>query len=227
MVSWNFWNLRRILFALLHGRAFLLHTFSAVRLPESTRKCDTFSNIGWCSSDGSDNVETTRKDYCKAWFHLLHVWVPENEVGMWQWAFGKAATSVVLLNQGSGDGYVGIVAPSLARIFPIDSAMFDGEILCQPDAFLCSLNDVKVSNTTDQGARNCRCFRILVDRLIKSILWPSPFLMYHGQARALACMCLSWIAFFLLGYVWLMHVHARLTESSCIWDGLRARETRS
>ncbi|KAL6342612.1 hypothetical protein AAG906_012473 [Vitis piasezkii] len=91
-------------------------------------------------------------------------------LGMWQWAFGKAATSVVLLNQGSGDGFVGIVAPSLARIFPIDSAMFDGEILCQPDAFLCSLNDVKVGNTTDQGARNCWCFRILVDRLIKSIL---------------------------------------------------------
>eukprot|EP00261_Vitis_vinifera_P019872 XP_010650525.1 PREDICTED: uncharacterized protein LOC100251350 [Vitis vinifera] len=101
---------------------------------------------------------------------MENVYIPENEVGMWQWAFGKAATSVVLLNQGSGDGFVGIVAPSLARIFPIDSAMFDGEILCQPDAFLCSLNDVKVSNTTDQGARNCRRFRILVDRLIKSIL---------------------------------------------------------
>ncbi|KAL6313005.1 hypothetical protein AAG906_012510 [Vitis piasezkii] len=73
---------------------------------------------------------------------------------MENWAFGKAATSVVLLNQGSGDGFVGIVAPSLARIFPIDSAMFEGEILCQSDASLCSLNDVKVSNTTDQGARN-------------------------------------------------------------------------
>ncbi|RVW73372.1 hypothetical protein CK203_060157 [Vitis vinifera] len=58
---------------------------------------------------------------------MENVYIPENEVGMWQWAFGKAATSVVILNQGSGDGFVGIVAPSLARIFPIDSAMFEGK----------------------------------------------------------------------------------------------------
>ncbi|XP_019227663.1 PREDICTED: uncharacterized protein LOC109208961 isoform X2 [Nicotiana attenuata] len=32
--------------------------------------------------------------------------------------------------------------------------MFGGEILCQPDAFLCSINDVKVRNTFDQRARN-------------------------------------------------------------------------
>ncbi|KAJ0798337.1 putative mitochondrial biogenesis protein AIM24 [Helianthus annuus] len=36
----------------------------------------------------------------------------------------------------------------------IDLAKFGGEILCQPDAFLCSLGDVKVSNTFDQRARN-------------------------------------------------------------------------
>ncbi|RVW44686.1 hypothetical protein CK203_109523 [Vitis vinifera] len=58
---------------------------------------------------------------------MENVYISKNEVGMWQWAFGKAAASVVLLNQGSGDGFVGIVAPSLAKIFPIDSAMFDGK----------------------------------------------------------------------------------------------------
>ena len=58
---------------------------------------------------------------------MENVYISKNVVGMWQWAFGKAAASVVLLNQGSGDGFVGIVAPSLAKIFPIDSAMFDGK----------------------------------------------------------------------------------------------------
>ncbi|KAG6427765.1 hypothetical protein SASPL_112012 [Salvia splendens] len=36
----------------------------------------------------------------------------------------------------------------------IDLALFGGEMLCQPDAFLCSINDVKVNNTVDQRARN-------------------------------------------------------------------------
>ena len=46
---------------------------------------------------------------------MENVYISKNEVGMWQWAFGKAAASVVLLNQGSGDGFVGTVAPSLAK----------------------------------------------------------------------------------------------------------------
>ncbi|GFS42267.1 tryptophan RNA-binding attenuator protein-like protein [Actinidia rufa] len=86
---------------------------------------------------------------------MENVYVPENEAGIWQWLFGKNATSVVLLNTSSIDGFVGIAAPSLARILPIDLAMFGGELLCQPDAFLCSINDVKVTNTVvDQRARN-------------------------------------------------------------------------
>ncbi|KAK7275568.1 hypothetical protein RIF29_16687 [Crotalaria pallida] len=83
-----------------------------------------------------------------------HVHLPENDVGMWQWLFGKTLTSVVLRNSGPSDGFVGIAAPSLARILPIDLAMFNGGILCQPDAFLCSVNDVKVSNAVDQRGRN-------------------------------------------------------------------------
>ncbi|KAE8055870.1 hypothetical protein FH972_012684 [Carpinus fangiana] len=85
---------------------------------------------------------------------MENVFVPENEVGMWQWLFGKSVSSIVFCNPGPSDGFVGIAAPSLARILPIDLAMFSGEILCQPDAFLCSINDVKVSNTVDQRARN-------------------------------------------------------------------------
>ncbi|KAI4371454.1 hypothetical protein MLD38_019687 [Melastoma candidum] len=83
-----------------------------------------------------------------------NTFAPENELGVWQWLFGKNITSLVLRNPGPSDGFVGIVAPSLSRILPIDLALFGGEILCQPDAFLCSINDVKVSNTFDQRARN-------------------------------------------------------------------------
>ncbi|KAK2983006.1 hypothetical protein RJ640_012881 [Escallonia rubra] len=92
--------------------------------------------------------------YMSGSIQMENVFVPENEGGMWQWLFGKSVTSIVFHNTGSSDGFVGIAAPSLARILPIDLAMFGGELLCQPDAFLCSINDVKVSNTFDQRARN-------------------------------------------------------------------------
>ncbi|XP_024026873.1 uncharacterized protein LOC21406827 [Morus notabilis] len=85
---------------------------------------------------------------------MENVFLPENEVGVWHWLFGKSITSIVFRNSGPSDGFVGIAAPSLARILPIDLAMFGGEILCQPDAFLCSVNDVKVSNTVDHRPRN-------------------------------------------------------------------------
>ncbi|KAK9009827.1 hypothetical protein V6N11_036351 [Hibiscus sabdariffa] len=93
-----------------------------------------------CFTSGSIEMENT--------------YVPENEVGMWQWFFGKSVTSIALRNPGPNDGFVGIAAPSLARILPIDLAMFGGQLLCQPDAFLCSINDVKVNNTVDQRPRN-------------------------------------------------------------------------
>ncbi|KAL7165063.1 hypothetical protein ACSBR2_040865 [Camellia fascicularis] len=79
--------------------------------------------------------------YMSGSIQMENVYVPENEAGMWQWLFGKSVTSMVLLNTGSSDGFVGIAAPSLARILP-------------PDAFLCSINDVKVTNTVDQRAHN-------------------------------------------------------------------------
>ncbi|KAF8380527.1 hypothetical protein HHK36_028014 [Tetracentron sinense] len=92
--------------------------------------------------------------YMSGSVQMENVYPPENEGSMWQWLFGKSMTSIVLLNSGPNDGFVGIAAPSLARILPIDLAVFGGEILCQPDAFLCSVNDVTVTNTVDQRARN-------------------------------------------------------------------------
>ncbi|KAB2001898.1 hypothetical protein ERO13_D11G026400v2 [Gossypium hirsutum] len=76
---------------------------------------------------------------------MENTYVPEHEVGMWQWLFGKSITSIALRNPGPNDGFVGISAPSLARILPL---------LRQLDAFICSINDVKVNNTVDQRPRN-------------------------------------------------------------------------
>ncbi|URE32702.1 hypothetical protein MUK42_16910 [Musa troglodytarum] len=81
-------------------------------------------------------------------------YIPELEVGFWQWLFGRSVTSIVLCNLGPEDGFVGIAAPSPARILPIDLANFGGEILCQPDAFLCSVNDVRAISNVDQRPRN-------------------------------------------------------------------------
>ncbi|XP_076896541.1 uncharacterized protein LOC143549536 [Bidens hawaiensis] len=92
--------------------------------------------------------------YMSGSIQMENVYAPENEAGMLQWLFGKNVTKTYFLNSGSTDGFVGIGAPSLGRILPIDLAKFGGEILCQPDAFLCSIGDVKVSNTFDQRARN-------------------------------------------------------------------------
>lgn len=81
-------------------------------------------------------------------------YIPEHEAGFWQWLFGRSVTSIVLCNLGPEDGFVGIAAPSPARILPIDLANFGGEILCQPDAFLCSVNDVRTISNVDQRPRN-------------------------------------------------------------------------
>lgn len=85
---------------------------------------------------------------------MENAYLPENEVGIWQWLFGKTINNIVVRNSGQSDGFVGIAAPYFARILPIDLAVFNGEILCQPDAFLCSVNDVKVSNIVDPRGRN-------------------------------------------------------------------------
>lgn len=50
---------------------------------------------------------------------MENTYVPEHEVGMWQWLFGKSITSIALRNPGPNDGFVGIAAPSLARILPV------------------------------------------------------------------------------------------------------------
>ncbi|XP_073283688.1 uncharacterized protein [Primulina huaijiensis] len=92
--------------------------------------------------------------YMSGSIQMENVYVPENEAFLWQWLFGKTVTSIVLYNTGLADGFVGIAAPTLSRILPIDLALFGGEMLCQPDAFLCSINDVKVNNTVDLRARN-------------------------------------------------------------------------
>lgn len=92
--------------------------------------------------------------YMSGSIQVENIYAPENEAGFWQWLFGKTVTSIVLHNTGTTDGFVGIAASSLAKILPIDLAIFGGQMLCQPDAFLCSINDVKVNNSIDQRPRN-------------------------------------------------------------------------
>ncbi|CAN6915542.1 hypothetical protein Bca4012_088463 [Brassica carinata] len=91
--------------------------------------------------------------YMSGSIEMENTYTPEQEVGVVQWVLGKSVSSVLLRNTGQTDGFVGIAAPSLARILPMDLAMFGGDILCQPDAFLCSVHDVKVVNSVYQRHR--------------------------------------------------------------------------
>lgn len=54
---------------------------------------------------------------------MENAYLPENEVGIWQWLFGKTITSIVLRNSGPSDGFVGIAAPYFARILPVCTDM--------------------------------------------------------------------------------------------------------
>ncbi|KAF8084841.1 hypothetical protein N665_0697s0023 [Sinapis alba] len=91
--------------------------------------------------------------YMSGSIEMENTYTPEQEVGVVQWVLGKSVSSVLLRNTALNDGFVGIAAPSLARILPVDLAMFGGDILCQPDAFLCSVHDVKVVNSVYQRHR--------------------------------------------------------------------------
>ncbi|KAJ4912504.1 Tryptophan RNA-binding attenuator protein-like [Raphanus sativus] len=91
--------------------------------------------------------------YMSGSIEMENTYTPEQEVGVVQWVLGKSVSSVLLRNTGQNDGFVGIAAPSLARILPVDLAMFGGDILCQPDSFLCSVHDVKVVNSVYQRHR--------------------------------------------------------------------------
>ncbi|KAK9265833.1 hypothetical protein L1049_027278 [Liquidambar formosana] len=92
--------------------------------------------------------------YMSGSIQMENVYLHEHAGGLWRWLFGRSMNSIVLLNPSPTDGFIGIAAPYFARILPIDLAIFGGEILCQPDAFLCSVNDVSVTNTVNQRARN-------------------------------------------------------------------------
>jgi hypothetical protein len=50
---------------------------------------------------------------------MENAYLPENEVGIWQWLFGKTINNIVVRNSGQSDGFVGIAAPYFARILPV------------------------------------------------------------------------------------------------------------
>ncbi|OIT02486.1 hypothetical protein A4A49_19352 [Nicotiana attenuata] len=115
----------------LNGGSILFNAYSTFRLSESTRCCDILGNE-------AQIVQIMLK--------------PQEKIIAKHGSMCYTSSSIHLENDtGTTDGFVGIAAPSLARILPIDLAMFGGEILCQPDAFLCSINDVKVRNPLTKG----------------------------------------------------------------------------
>lgn len=57
--------------------------------------------------------------YMSGSVEMQNIYLPENEVGLWQWFSGKTVTSVVFNNPGPDNGFVGIAAPSLARVLPV------------------------------------------------------------------------------------------------------------
>ena len=70
---------------------------------------------------------------------MENAYLPENEVGIWQWLFGKTITSIVLCNSGPSDGFVGIAAPYFARILPVCTGMIHICILELTFVFCCLL----------------------------------------------------------------------------------------
>lgn len=54
---------------------------------------------------------------------MENTYTPEQEVGVVQWVLGKSVNSVLLRNTGQTDGFVGIAAPSLARILPVNDPL--------------------------------------------------------------------------------------------------------
>ncbi|CAM6096758.1 unnamed protein product [Calypogeia fissa] len=81
---------------------------------------------------------------------------PADTVGylLWQWFFGRTDTLSTITNKGQENGYVGLGAPSPARILPVDLAMFGGELtICQRDSFLCSLNEVSIAPVVTRRIR--------------------------------------------------------------------------
>lgn len=93
--------------------------------------------------------------YMSALIQMENILPPENAgISIWQLIFGRSPSTTVYTNLGSQDGYIGIAAPSLSRILPIDLARFGGEIICQPDAYLCSINDVTVVPTIMRRVRS-------------------------------------------------------------------------
>ncbi|KAM0937125.1 putative mitochondrial biogenesis protein AIM24 [Dioscorea sansibarensis] len=85
--------------------------------------------------------------YMSGSIQMDYNFTPVNEMSLLQWLFGKSVTSIVFFNSGLDMGFVGIAAPSPARVLPIDLSSVGGEIVCQSDAFLCCLSDVTVTNT--------------------------------------------------------------------------------
>lgn len=80
----------------------------------------------------------------------------ETELGrgsFWRWLSGESMFTNTYINNSSQQAYIGFAAPTLAKILPIDLASYGGEIVCQRDAYLCSINDVTVTAAITRRVR--------------------------------------------------------------------------
>ena len=67
---------------------------------------------------------------------------------------GESFFITTFLYQGSGKGHVAFGAPYPGKIIPVDLSQYNGEILCQKDAFLCAAAgiDIDIAFTKKIGA---------------------------------------------------------------------------
>eukprot|EP00850_Spirogloea_muscicola_P007702 SM000039S14532 [mRNA] locus=s39:614398:617472:- [translate_table: standard] len=66
-----------------------------------------------------------------------------------RWVSGESFFTNTFVNRGPLDGYIGFATPTLAKILP----MYGGEIICQRDAYLCSINEVMVTSEVTKRVR--------------------------------------------------------------------------
>eukprot|EP00850_Spirogloea_muscicola_P008931 SM000049S16702 [mRNA] locus=s49:109683:112792:- [translate_table: standard] len=70
-----------------------------------------------------------------------------------RWVSGESFFTNTFVNRGPLDGYIGFATPTLAKILPLDLQMYGGEIICQRDAYLCSINEVMVTSEVTKRVR--------------------------------------------------------------------------
>lgn len=57
---------------------------------------------------------------------------------------GESFFITSFVHEGDGKGYVAFGAPYPGKVIPLDFEIFDGNMLCQKDAFLCAAKGIEI-----------------------------------------------------------------------------------